>query len=100
MAVFAKAQDERGLLYYLMADTEEEIYFYCDGYEWTPKGGQLDLFRDESLAIESWAFNITPCMAQAHFTWVGKRRNPYVVAKPFEYGGVALEKQKWAIEKW
>ena len=87
MTVFAKAQDGRGLVHYLMAETEEEVYAYCDGFEWTPRGGQLDLFRDETLAIDHWAYDITPAMAQAHFTWVGTRRNnPFVVAKPiYEY---------------
>lgn len=102
MAVFAKAKDARGLLHYLMAETEEEVYEYCDGHEYTPKGGQLDLFRDESLAIEYWASDVTPAMAQAHFTWVGTRRNnPFVVAKPiYEYKDGKYAGKKEFKEKW
>ena len=84
--VFAKAKDSKGLLYYLMAETEEEVYNYCDNFS-VPKGGQMDLFQTYGLAIENWASDITPAMAQSHFTWVGTRRNnPFVVAKPiYEY---------------
>ncbi len=86
MVVFAQAKDNKGLFYYLMADIEEEIYDYCDNYRTVPKGGQMDLFDREGLSIEHWASDITPAMAQSHFTWVGtKRKNPYVVATPFEY---------------
>ena len=28
--VFAKCKDHRGLLYYLMAETVDEVYEYCD----------------------------------------------------------------------
>jgi len=83
--VFATAKDSKGLLYYLAADTEDEIENYCDNFQRTTKG-QLDLFEDEGLAIEYWASDITPAMVQKHFTWVGTTRsNPYVVAKPFDY---------------
>jgi hypothetical protein len=85
MTTFAKAKDERGLLYYLMAETEEEIEVYCDNFLTTSIGEQLDLFKRESLSIVSWASDVTPAMAQSHFTWVGKNRNPFVVAKPFDY---------------
>ena len=83
--VFAKAQDNKGLIHYLMADTEDEIYDYCDNYRTVPKGGQLDLFDREGLAIAHWANDVTPTMAQRHFTWVGKRRSPYRISRPFDY---------------
>ena len=86
MTVFAQAKDNKGLFHYLMADTEEEIYDYCDNYRTVPKGSQMDLFDKEGLSIENWSFNVTPAMAQSHFTWVGtKRRNPYIISKPFDY---------------
>ena len=102
MTAFAKAQDEKGLLYYLMAETEEEVELYCDNFQTTSIGEQLDLFKEEALAIVSWASDITPAMAQAHFTWVGTRRNnPFVVAKPIyeykdgKYVGTKEFKEKW-----
>ena len=99
--VFVKAKDSKGLLYYLMAETEEEIYNYCDNFS-VPKGGQMDLFQTYGLAIENWASDITPAMAQSHFTWVCTRRNnPFVVAKPIyeykdgKYVGLREFKEKW-----
>ena len=68
---FCKAQNKFGELLYLSADTEEEIEAYCEG-------GALG----EELAIEEWCENVTPIMVIKHFKWVGKRRNPYVVARP------------------
>jgi hypothetical protein len=87
MTVFAQAKDNKGLFHYLMAETEEEVYNYCDNFRTVPKGSQMNLFEKEGLAIENWASDITPAMAQSHFTWVGTRRNnPFVVAKPiYEY---------------
>jgi hypothetical protein len=69
--VFCKAQDKFGERLYLSADTEEEIETYCEG-------GALG----EELAIEEWCRNVTPIMVIKHFKWVGKRRNPCVVARP------------------
>ena len=83
--VFAQAKDNKGLYYYLMAETVEEIYGYCDAFRTVPKGGQMDLFEREGLSIEHWASDITPAMAQSHFTWVGKSRNPYRISRPFDY---------------
>ena len=85
MNYFAKVIDKECNYHYLSADSKEAITRYCD---------------DNDLAINSWASNVTPIMASFHFKWVGKRNNPFVIAKPFEYGGVPVEKQKWAIEKW
>ena len=48
--VFAKCKDHRGLLYYLMAETVDEVYEYCDNYRTVPKGRQMDLFDKEGLA--------------------------------------------------
>ena len=100
--VFVKAKDHRGLLYYLMAETEDEIYDYCDNFRTVPKGRQMDLFVREGLSVEHWASDITPAMAQSHFTWVGTRRNnPFVVAKPIyeykdgKYIGLKEFKEKW-----
>ena len=80
--VFAKCQDNKGLLYYLMAETVDEVYDYCAAFRTVPRGGQMDLFEREGLSVEQWASDVTPAMAQSHFTWVGKRTNPFVVAKP------------------
>ena len=88
MTVFAKANDKFGKQHYFAADSEEEIEIHCEG----------GVLGDE-LAIEHWINYVDPIMVTFHFKWLGKRRNPFVVAKPFEYG-VPVEKQKWAIEKW
>ena len=99
---FAKAQDNKGRLHWLRAETEDEIQDYCDSYHSATKGMQLDLFEDYALAIEAWSSNVTPAMAQSHFTWVGKKTNPYVVAKPIyvkdeenNFLGYREFKEKW-----
>ena len=98
--VFAKAKDDKGLLYYLMAETVDEVYEYCDNFS-VPIDGQLDLFKKYGLAIEQWASDITPAMAQSHFTWVGKRTNPFVVAKPiYEYKDGKYVGRREFKEKW
>ena len=75
MNKFAKVQNKYGGIEYLSASTEEEIETYCEG----------GVLGDE-LAIEQWCQNVTPIMVCKHFKWVGKRRNPFVVAKPiYEY---------------
>ena len=51
--VFAKCKDHRGLLYYLMAETVDEVYEYCDNYRTVPKGRQMDLFDKEGWLVES-----------------------------------------------
>ena len=89
MTTFAKARDYRNKIYYLAADTEREIDDFCE--EWIPEGlsrVQIDMFEDDKrgLAIDTWIENVTPAMAQEAFQWVGRRRrNPFVVAKPFQY---------------
>ena len=95
MTVFAKAKDYLGNSHYLSAENEEQIEKYCNNY--SPRG----IYPHESngLAIEQWINYVDPIMVSFHFKWVGKRRNPFVVAVPFEYG-VPIEKQKWTIEKW
>jgi len=96
MTTFAKARDYQNNLYYLAADTEREITDYCES--WLPKGltrVQIDMFndRDGGLAIEAYIENVTPAVAQKDFSWVGsKRRNPFVVSKPFQYGNKYPEK--------
>ena len=51
--------------------------------------------------IQHWASNVTPIMASFHFKWVGKRRNPFVVAKPIynyedgKYIGRREFKEEW-----
>ena len=77
---FAKAIDKFGKYHYLSADSEEAIEDYCEG-------GILS----DSLAIEYWATYVDPIMVAFHFKWVGKRRNPFVVSRPFKYKGA-----KWA----
>ena len=95
MTDFVKAKDYLGNPHYLSADNEEQIEKYCKDY--SARG----IYPHESngLAIEQWINYVDPIMVAFHFKWVGERRNPFVVAKPFEYG-VPIEKQKWAIEKW
>ena len=95
MTEFAKAKDYLGNSHYLSAENEEQIEKYCNNY--SPRG--IYPHENNGLAIEQWINYVDPIMASFHFKWLGKRRNPFVVAKPFEYG-VPVEKQKWAIEKW
>ena len=55
----------------------------------------------KDIAIQHWASNVTPIMASFHFKWVGKRRNPFVIAKPIynykdgKYIGRREFKDKW-----
>jgi len=90
MYFYAKAKDEKGKAHYLAADSEEAIERHCEGgvlgYEW---------------AIENWATNVDPIMVSFHFKWVGKRNNPFVIAKPIykyengKYVGKRDFKEKW-----
>ena len=64
---FAKAVDRAYNYHYLSADSKEEIKAYCER---------------KDIVIQHWASNVTPIMASFHFKWVGKRHNPFVVAKP------------------
>ena len=73
---FAKAKDKFCKYHYLSADSEEAIENYCEG-------GILS----DSLAIDCWINYVDPIMVCFHFKWVGKRNNPFVVAKPFKYKG-------------
>ena len=84
---FAKAIDKESNYHYLSADNKEEIKTYCE---------------IKNIMIEHWATNVTPIMASFHFKWVGKRRNPFVIAKPIyeynkegEYIGKREFKEKW-----
>ena len=83
---FAKAVDRACNYHYLSADSKEAITIYCD---------------DNDLAINSWASNVTPIMASFHIKWVGKRSNPFVIAKPIykyedgKYIGRKEFKEKW-----
>ena len=87
---FAKALDKFGKYHYLSADSEEAIEDYCEG-------GILG----DSMAIEYWASNVDPIMVAFHYKWVGKRRNPFVIAKPIykyedgKYVGRREFKEKW-----
>ncbi len=71
---FAKAEDKFGKYHYLSADSEEAIESYCEG-------GIIS----DSLAICNWINYVDPIMVAFHFKWVGKRRNPFVVSRPFKY---------------
>ena len=73
--LFAKALDKFGKYHYLSADSEEAIENYCEG-------GVLG----NSMAIDYWINYVDPIMVAFHFKWVGKRRNPFVISKPFRYG--------------
>ena len=87
---FAKALDKFGKYHYLSADSEEAIEDYCEG-------GVLG----DSMAICNWATYVDPIMLAFHFKWVGKRRNPFVIAKPIykyengKYVGRREFKEKW-----
>ena len=83
---FAKAVDRAYNYHYLSADSKEEIKAYCER---------------KDIVIQHWASNVTPIMASFHFKWVGKKRNPYVIAKPIynyedgKYIGRREFKEKW-----
>ena len=81
---FAKALDKFGEYHYLSADSEEAIEDYCEG-------GVLG----NSMAICGWINYVAPIMVAFHFKWIGKRSNPFVIAKPFNYKGPT----KWTWEK-
>ena len=87
---FAKAQDHLGKYHYLSADSEEAIINHCEGS-----------ILGHDLAIEYWSENVDPIMVAFHFKWVGKRRNPFVIAKPIykyedgKYVGRREFKEKW-----
>ena len=89
---FAKAKDYLGDWHYLAADSEEAIENYCEDY--SPRG----IFPHE---IENWATTVDPIMVAFHFKWVGKRNNPFVIAKPIykyedgKYVGRREFKEKW-----
>ena len=76
---FAKARDVLGNWHYLSADSEEAIEKYCR--EYSPS-----VLRDNELAIDQWISYVDPIQVWYHFKWVGKRHNPFVMAKPFDYG--------------
>ena len=86
MSQFARAIDRGCNYHYLSADSTEEIEAYCER---------------KAIAIQHWATNVTPIMASFHFKWVGKRRNPFVIAKPIynykdgKYIGRREFKDKW-----
>ena len=73
MTAFAKVQDNQGKSLYLASSIEEEIENHCE---------------EKDLAITDWCTNVTPIIVIKHFKWVGKRRNPFVVAHAFKYKGV------------
>ena len=83
---FAKAVDRACNYHYLSADSKEEIKAYCER---------------KYIAIQHWASTVTPIMDSFHFKWVGKRHNPFVVAKPIynyedgKYIGRREFKEKW-----
>ena len=95
---FAKAKDYLGDWHYLAADSEEAIENYCEDY--SPRG----IYPHESngLAIDAWPNTVDPIMVAFHFKWVGKRNNPFVIAKPIykydedgKYVGRREFKEKW-----
>ena len=73
---FARAKDEYGKHHYFVSDSEKAIEKRCAG----------GLVSSE-MAIEYWATYVDPIMVAFHFEWVGKRNNPFVIAKPFKYKG-------------
>ena len=84
---FAKAKDTLGNWHYLAADSEEAIQKYCE--EYSPS-----VLSHKELAIDQWINYVDPIQVWYHFKWVGERHNPFVMAKPFKYGGA----KKWTWE--
>ena len=84
---FAKAKDTLGNWHYLAADSEEAIEKYCR--EYSPS-----VLNHKELAIDAWINYVDPIQVWYHFKWVGKRHNPFVMAKPFKYKGP----KKWTWE--
>jgi hypothetical protein len=84
---FAKAKDTLGNWHYLAADSEEAIQKYCE--EYSPS-----VLSHKELAIDQWINYVDPIQVWYHFKWVGKRQNPFVMAKPFKYKGP----KKWTWE--
>ena len=84
---FAKARDYLGNWHYLSADSEEAIEKYCE--EYSPS-----VLSHKELAIEQWINYVDPIQVWYHFKWVGKRQDPFVMAKPFKYKGP----KKWTWE--
>ena len=84
---FAKAKDTLGNWHYLAADSEEAIEKYCR--EYSPS-----VLSHKELAIDQWINYVDPIQVWYHFKWVGKRQNPFVMAKPFKYKGP----KKWTWE--
>ena len=78
---FAKAKDYLGTWHYLAAENEEQIEKHCE--EYSPQGIYPHI--NNKLAIELWINYVDPIIVAFHFKWVGKRHNPFVVAKPFNY---------------
>ena len=74
---FAKAKDYLGDWHYLAGENEEQVEKYCDNYN--PRG----IYPHESnkLAIDAWMNYVDPIMVAFHFTWVGKRHNPFVISR-------------------
>ena len=58
-------------------------YFFAKALDNYCEGGVLG----DSMAICNWATYVDPIMLAFHFKWVGKSRNPFVISKPFRYGG-------------
>ena len=91
MTTFAKARDYESKIHYLAADTEREIEDYCEN--WMPNGVssiQMEMFDDgdQGLVVEQYIYDHTVFVAevQKEFDWVGRRRNPFALTKPFKYG--------------
>ena len=88
---FAKAKDTLGNWHYLAADSEEAIEKYCK--EYSPS-----VLSHKELAIDAWINYVDPIQVWYHFKWVGKRQNPFVMAKPFKYKGP--KKWTWADNRY
>ena len=86
---FAKAKDYLGNWHYLAAENEEQIEKYCEDY--SPQSTYPH--ANNGLAIDVWINYVDPIMVAFHFKWVGKRHNPFVVAKPFKYD--STKTYKW-----
>ena len=91
---FAKAKDYLGNWHYLVAESEELIEKHCKNY--SARG----IYPHESngLAIDQWINYVDPIQVCFFFEWVGKRHNPFVIAKG-KYTDHKSNKWSWEADR-
>jgi hypothetical protein len=83
---YAKVHDEEGRFKEYVYGEYDEIEAYC---------------KKRNSYVDRYLNHVDPMTVQKGFRYVGRRSVPPCdAAVPFEYNGVARDKQKWAIEKW